>query len=543
MAKEEKNILYLEIDDEITAVIDKLKNQPGSTISLVVPKRASLIQSIVNLKLLKREADKLKKEVAIVTTDKTGLALSRQVGFLVSESLDETPKLEPMVVHNYYDGKAEEKPRDELPVEKIEKAPVEESELPKGDQKEPITQQIAKKLPSVTLPSAGDLKKKLPGRFKDKKLLVAAGLVAILVLYGLFGLLLPRATVAIIQKGDYIPIETAFKAGSTTNLEKNQVASKVTTSEKQVSSKFSATGKKDAGTKASGEVALSNKTGLDQTLVAGTRLTAYNLIFKTESEVTIPKGSLDANGDTQPGIVSVKVTAENNGDQYNIGPTRFIIPAIAANLQSRIYGDSGSPMSGGSSKQINVVSSDDINSAKEELTAKVRDELRSRLKDKNKDGFLVESSVAEEIESINVSPSQDQEATQFELSGKVVSRGFLLNESDMKKFLEEKLKADLKDDQTIVDTGLDKSTIDTKGVNFAAGTADLSISSNGFVGKIIDKEAVKSAIKGMSRTDADKAIYQQFEVESVKIETSPFFVKKLPKLKSNIKVELKSGDK
>ncbi len=55
---------YIDIDEEIPlSVIDKLKNRwRVKNYSFVVPKRALFLQSIVNLKLLKREVYAPEKE-------------------------------------------------------------------------------------------------------------------------------------------------------------------------------------------------------------------------------------------------------------------------------------------------------------------------------------------------------------------------------------------------------------------------------------------------------------------------------------------------
>ena len=46
-------IIYLELDEEIPSVIDKMKNLSGKSVALVIPKGASIIQSVINLKILK----------------------------------------------------------------------------------------------------------------------------------------------------------------------------------------------------------------------------------------------------------------------------------------------------------------------------------------------------------------------------------------------------------------------------------------------------------------------------------------------------------
>ncbi|MCL5795727.1 MAG: hypothetical protein M1338_05245, partial [Patescibacteria group bacterium] len=80
-------IIYLEADEEITSVIDKLKKLNANSVSLVIPKGAGILQSIVNLKILKREAESLGKDIALVTQDKIGRNLASQVGLSVYEQI------------------------------------------------------------------------------------------------------------------------------------------------------------------------------------------------------------------------------------------------------------------------------------------------------------------------------------------------------------------------------------------------------------------------------------------------------------------------
>lgn len=63
MAKEIKKIIYIELDDELTAVYEKLKAVKGSEVYIVCPKQSLLFQSIVNLKILRRKAERLGKTI------------------------------------------------------------------------------------------------------------------------------------------------------------------------------------------------------------------------------------------------------------------------------------------------------------------------------------------------------------------------------------------------------------------------------------------------------------------------------------------------
>ena len=57
MAASDKDTIYIDIDDEITGIIDKVQGSKGKVVAFVLPKRAAVFQSIVNMKLLKRAAD------------------------------------------------------------------------------------------------------------------------------------------------------------------------------------------------------------------------------------------------------------------------------------------------------------------------------------------------------------------------------------------------------------------------------------------------------------------------------------------------------
>ncbi|PIP26548.1 MAG: hypothetical protein CO140_00475 [Candidatus Moranbacteria bacterium CG_4_9_14_3_um_filter_40_7] len=80
---------YIEIDEEITSIIEKLKKTQSTEVFIVVPKRALLIQSIINLKLLKKEANDLGKEILIITQDKLGRMLVEKAGITVSQKLSD----------------------------------------------------------------------------------------------------------------------------------------------------------------------------------------------------------------------------------------------------------------------------------------------------------------------------------------------------------------------------------------------------------------------------------------------------------------------
>ncbi|MCX6810567.1 MAG: hypothetical protein NTY30_02420 [Candidatus Berkelbacteria bacterium] len=85
-------LIYLETDEEITDVIDKISKVEDKSVSLVIPRGSTLANSIVNLKLLVKRSKALKKEVALVTNDNIAHNLASQIGLPVYESLDDARK-------------------------------------------------------------------------------------------------------------------------------------------------------------------------------------------------------------------------------------------------------------------------------------------------------------------------------------------------------------------------------------------------------------------------------------------------------------------
>src|SRR3989338_4768455 len=77
--KSKQYMIYVEIDDEITTVFDQIKKLPVRLdVVLVIPKRAVLLQSVINLRILKKKVAETRKgrNVMIITNDKSGQILA-----------------------------------------------------------------------------------------------------------------------------------------------------------------------------------------------------------------------------------------------------------------------------------------------------------------------------------------------------------------------------------------------------------------------------------------------------------------------------------
>jgi len=571
-------IIYLEPDEEITSVIDKLKALEGSqkSVSLVIPKGAAIIQSVVNLKLLQKEGVSLGKDLSIVTQDRIGRNLASQAGFTVFDNINShNPIMEPTVpqpkteevieldltgkkeeeekvpeglaVHRYDDSQKvlakEVAPIEEPKFEPVKK-PVEETPIhhgaigtgnyiPSRDHK--TSGHVAKATSSDGVPlfKAG----KSNGMSAKKKKIIAIVIGALLVIGGaLFYIFYPKAIITMKVKSTLLEKEVEVIVDNNINdpdETRFAVPGELLESEQQGGKKYPTSGKKDVGEKARGTVTISNGSGDSQKVSAGHDLKADSgLIFKTSADVTIPGATVGGGGGIIPGKADVQVEATESGDKYNIGPASF---SMSGNLLS---GKSANPMSGGSSKQINIVSQNDINSAKDDLKNNIAATTHEDLKKKAGANKIYDSSIVDEIISEETDKKAGDEADEFEIKIKVKSSVISFNEEQFRamvvKILEKGIPSDqmlsLKPSDEVVTSGSDTSI--KEGILKIKGT----VKTHTIVK--MDINQIKDAVKGKNRVDAENILKAMKDVEKADIALDPsWLIKKIPTREKRIEIK------
>jgi hypothetical protein len=81
--------IFIDTDNEITFILEKVLKSPSERVCLVVPDRASVFTSISSLKLIKRVVDKSSKLLIIVTLDENGADLAKKAGLIVVSRIGE----------------------------------------------------------------------------------------------------------------------------------------------------------------------------------------------------------------------------------------------------------------------------------------------------------------------------------------------------------------------------------------------------------------------------------------------------------------------
>ena len=64
-----KDVIYIEADDEIAVVADKLVASKSKVVALVLPKRCTMLHSSVNMKILNKAATNANKSIVLISTE------------------------------------------------------------------------------------------------------------------------------------------------------------------------------------------------------------------------------------------------------------------------------------------------------------------------------------------------------------------------------------------------------------------------------------------------------------------------------------------
>jgi hypothetical protein len=555
-AKPQKSTIYLDAEDEITAIIEKVKSAHGSIVAVVPPKRAAALQSVVNLKLLQRAARNAKKNLVLVTTEPALLPLAGTVGMMVAKTTSSKPEVPPAPDTTTQDDDMDEvvETGDE-PVDATKsvgelagvgavaataagKDDVETVEIDNSSPTEPESKPSAKKDKKA---AKADKKLKVPNfnTFRKKMLLAGGGLVLLIILFVLANVVLPKAT--IIVKTDTTNVQSNLNItarSGVTDVDTESLVVPLIREEfkKTDSEKAPATGKRDDGTKARGSVTFSiecsDVDGDPPTIPAGTAISSNNLNFITQSSVTLTTPAFSPcrfTGNTQ-------VVAQENGDQFNLSERSYEVsePGVSA------Y---GSTMSGGTSKIVKVVSQSDIDGARQKILDRIKNDGEAELRAKfSEQGAIpLKDTLKSGDPVVTASPNANSEGDEVNVSVVVTYSQAAVKRDSLNKLVEEDVKRQIDTSkQQIQDTGLDAATLRVT----TDGNTELrfQLQTVSRAGPQLDAEGIKQAIAGKKRGETESIILGRPGIRDVEINYSPFWVHGTPSRTGKITITFESAN-
>lgn len=534
-----KDVIYIDVEDDITNIVSKIKDSKARIVALVPPKRVGILQSAVNMRLLNRAAENAEKRIVLITSDQALSGLAAAARIPVAKTLQSRPEIAEIPAIDVDDG-------DDV---------IDGSDIPVGELADKATPKARNKAddaidaaiaedekptkPAKPAKPAGKGKPKVPdfNVFRKKLVLIGGGIVLFIVFMVWAIWFAPHATVVITAKTTTSTVDKSvtLKQDGKVDAANNIIKSLRQEQKKDISVDFTPTGKKKVGEKASGTMHLvrTSVSSLTLTIPAGTSFSSGDYTFVSTEPASLSGTSIGPGGVIQS-VATVKVQATQVGSEYNLSSRSY-----SSNVSG--FSAAGTAMSGGSSREVTVVSADDVAKAKVKLDAQKDTSLQSAVKALFPSSSIVINESYQEARS-NPTPSVavDHEASgTVQLKTTVTASMQGIDRSDMKQFLEDTLKKEIgsKKNQKIYNDGSNE-------VKFAQysernNAVQVRLTANAKIGPEIDEHKVKEQVKGRNYGDVQSSLESIEGVQDVDTKFSPFWVRTVPNNDKHISIEFK----
>lgn len=592
----EKQTFFIEPAEEIVSIIDRLIQTPERQINLVIPPGAQIWQSSINLKLLRREANLLEKDITLIVSDdlngevaeSAGLKVIRENDFSVELADVKAPKLsdktlageKPALDENkdnmidlLVEGMESEKrenqlvasKKDEL-IEKIKEkkflglkrfapdrgrkmtdiiSPVRRQSLkerifPK-EKEIPLRPEPLRPLSAPEKETVRTETRRVSSSPRWSKLFFAFIGFSIIVAFVVSYLVLPSAEIRIFPKTEQNKFDLSVTGSAKIpHIDEalNEIPLQEIKVQKTVNREFQSTGEKQLNEKASGIITVYNEySSSPQTLVATTRFESPDgKIFRIPQTVVVPGATIEE-GKIIGSSIDLKVFADQPGEEYNIGPANFTIPGFKGGPKfSSFYGRSKEAMTGGSTKKVKIVLKEDLEKAKEVLIGELEEEISDSIKEQIAEGFKAfEGGSREEITEVLLTAQENDQTEKFSVEIAMTVRALLYREEDLRNLIDLNLVDLVPDGQ--------RPLSETQKIVFKSASVDWGKVNASFILEIeeetaseIDVSKIKSDLIGQEEVEVRKYLANQMEIEKAQVSFWPFWVKKIPTQEKKIEI-------
>lgn len=573
-----KKVVYAEIDDEVTTLYDKLKQTNTKGIYIVVPKRAILFQSLVNLQILKRKAEDDGKEIFLITNDKNGIHLAQKIGIEVYD------KANPEGKSALFTSEGEDEKLKITPLKASINA-VEEDAPTRMAEKKLSIGEILRKIKGRTTIDISKIKtaekkqdtQKTKSKFviiaPNRQALIAMVSITLIILLVIIYVALPGVTIyltptaSVLEKSVNITLADAQKNRAELETHpSHEIASyPISTRVSKTITQY-ATGKKfsDKGANASGNLTIVNTMNSERPLVTQTRFqTNEGIVFRIADDIVVPAADNNGPGKIEAYVVADQVDSTGSivGSRGNIGPSRFFLPGLKGDNQNKVYAESTVEMKGGVTDYMTFVTQQDLDAAKsrikDELTKTAIDELRKSIKDKaalagqtaNYDLLQGDSQAITTGEvQIQVDESLiNQQITEFQVTGNMDVAGLYYDHDAMLEILRDELLLKKSPQKELLRINEGSTTYRIFQRDEATGKIKITANIKGVEQYQIDPEKengaqllekIREHIAGLDIEEAKIYIQNLPEINKVEINSWPAWSPTIPSLTDNISFKI-----
>lgn len=546
----QKDVIYIDTEDDITAIIGKVRASDHKIVALVPPKRIGAIQSAVNLKLVQRAADQADKRLVLISSNAALTALAGSANIPVAKNLQSKPEVAEIPAIDIDDGEDVIDGSDMVATPKGPVKPnLDEAIASADDNLGTAAGSVAPVRPVRATPSgpraAGSRGIKIPNfdKFRKKLFLIGAAVVLLIGFLVWAIVFAPSAKITITARTSDSSLNTLVKMGDslTTSLRDGTVKSVTKTVKKDVSVPFTATGSKNVGDKATGTIVMQIcvsdfPPSTPSSIPAGTTVTSGGNQYVTNAAATF-SGVGYGNGCANYKSGSVPITASNGGASYN----------VSSGSNFTVSGNSGATAkgsaSGGTDKTVQVVQQSDVDTVSNNiLSSSDNDAAKKSLQDAfGSDYVVLDGSFKSDTSAVKPSPAVGAEATDGKgaLAGSVTFSMVAVPKKELGTFLDAYFaqQIDGQNNQKVYDNGL--KSVSFTNVNAVDSGFTANITTNGKIGPKIDDKSLKEYAKGKRLGEIQSYVQNINGVENVDIKFSPFWVNSAPNDVNKIHVEFK----
>ncbi len=536
-----KDVIYIDIEDDITSIIEKIKGAQEKIVALVPPKRVGALQSAVNLKLLQKAAGSVDKRVVLITSDVGLSTLAAGVSIPVAKNLQTPPKILPIAavepdetdIINGEDLSIGELAQTSSVSAAIAGEPasnINEAAQAASSSLGAAGATVPTAITADKVAAAKKAKTGISGKIPNfdtfrKKLFIFGGLGILLISFLVWALFFAASTTVVITaKTSSVNIaeKLTLDANLATDFQLGRIKPEIKQIKKTVSTEFDTTGTKEIGNRAKGTVTLTNSDGQAITIPGGTVFSAQNLQFTSDNSVTVPGATVCQRNVVCSGKADVTITAASVGPEYNI-------PAQAYSTSEDVDA-TGQATVGGSKETVNVVAAADVEKAKAQLKSQDETSVRQELnKQFNASSVVIQESFTFSAGDPNVTPAVGEQAKRAKLSAETTYILIGLPRTDVDDVLNDRLNQQITDK-----TGRRIYSNGSKTLKFSqfqpleGGIYSAQLTTTGYIGPTINEQKLKERISGKRYGEIEQIVNNIEGVENVEIDFSPFWVSKAP---------------
>ena len=345
----------------------------------------------------------------------------------------------------------------------------------------------------------------------------------------------PEAEISIWPKISPLVVKTQVSVG-------NDIAGEIKTQECSFSQEFPATGTKSLNIKASGTIRVYNAySTTPQSLIANTRFVSDSgKLFRIPQKIVIP-GAHYEGSKLIPGELDTLAEAGEAGEEYNIGPATFSLPALAGTSRyTAFYAKSFGSMTGGLKKQTTQVIEEDLASAEDSFAVIALDNCQQALQASLSPEELVinEEALKSEIIETNPLAKVGQEVDNFTLNMKAKATALVFKKSDLENFAKTHIASKVPEGKQLDGNSVAISYLPQE-VDLGEGKIVLSVEISAQIYPPINEGSVKELVKSRRPEEITASLKQFPGVDKFQLRLWPFWVNKAPFELEDISIKLR----